>query len=312
VNESIAAALDALLMSAREVAAEVGSSKTSVVMYRRGRQGASTAVAYRLSVFLRYHVSRLRIEARAVANEIQSGRWRENSRGRAPVSESDACEDGPQQVVGPVPIRRADALRLAVARALDRLIVTQATFLREIRWHRLALWRVRTGRVLPFRSELVALEAVLRRRARGVERETNVLERVLAEEAPAPKLRKPSVRVCSLILQALSRSTTSDTTRPRCTAPEIARQFGLSRVSVNGALEWMSRQPDALVYVLHARYRIIEGRRLPRAWALTTFGVANAAGRVGPASVDQSVAVVRRSPAGQPLSAHHPASRRHE
>jgi hypothetical protein len=138
----------------------------------------------------------------------------------------------------------------------------------------LALWRLRTGRLQPFRSELVALEAALLRRAGEIDHETNVLERLLAEAAPNPRHRKASVRVRSLILTALGDSTASRTTSRSRTAPDIASECGLHRVSVDRALEWMSKQPEPDVHVLHARYRIVEGRRLPRAWALTRLGEA--------------------------------------
>jgi hypothetical protein len=275
VNESIAAALDTLCLSACELAASVGSSKTSIVLYRGQRQDPSAEVVYRLSVFLRYHASRLRVDANAIANELRAGGWRDDPKGRAACGSVETRDHGSQQQVTDFsPARRVDALRLAVARALSSAIVTQTALVRETRWHRLALWRVRTGRVLPFRSELVALEAALRHHAGAIQHETNILDRLLADDVPPRMLRKPSARVRTLILGCLSRAANS---APGCrgrTAPEIAREGGLHRVSVDRALEWMRREREADVQSLHAGYRRAGGRRLPRAWALTTQGAA--------------------------------------
>jgi len=268
VNGAIASALDALQVSLADVAHVLGVSKSSLWSYYHQERAPSGEAIRRLGPLLQDRVTRLRASAQEVGTEIASGHWRMAFK---PVN-APPVQLKSQDVE---PIGSDSSSTVLFARALRALALSQVDCQRQIGWHRLALWRLRTGRTLPFRAQLVALEVGLLAHADTLSGIAEELSRIPTDVRQPRPARKPSARVRDLILRAIVVAGPVLEFEPAAhTVAALCQRTGLSRSTLNRAVAWLRAQPSPEIELA------LDHRLAPRAcrqaevWRLTTVGFA--------------------------------------
>ena len=225
-------------MSFADVAQVLGVSKSSVWSYYHQERAPSGQMIARLGTLLRDRAARLRDAAREIGAETAVGQWRS-------ASATAIAAPAEWKPPGVEPLTSASCSTYVFARALWTVVLSQVDFLRHIEWHRLTLWRLRTGRAMPSRSQFVALEVALLARAEmfvGIAKEISDIRADAVEPLPS---REPTARVRELILRAMVVQRQPQLPEPLgYTTRELSQRTGLSRPTVNRAIAWLRIQPN--------------------------------------------------------------------